>query len=738
MRSSARPVIVASVTNRLKTAHELESIVGTPNPAVRMKQLDALDDGCRRVLAHAPVAGFGYRDDDGVPHTTFVGGPRGFMRVESPTRLVFDLPPERPIPSPGSGVSFVFLLPGVGETLRLNGTLAERSATRVVITVQEAFVHCARCILRSGLWQTPRTAPLAVPREGDGPLCATPVAAFLAASPFAVVSTWDAAGQSDTSPRGDEPGLLHVHDGWTLVIPDRRGNQRTDTFHNLLGCDRISIAAVVPGRDDVLHIRGTAHATDDRALLSTMALPGKVPQIPQLALIVRVEHARLAANDALRTSKLWRASARVDRAAVPDLMGLATQHLAQSKDRGVQATLLRLVGRLVGAFPGPFRRLIDFGYRKGLADEGYGASAPETRAGLGARSVRVAEVIRETADAVTLVLEDPSGAPFVFQAGQYFTLLVEIDGERIRRAYSASSLPGAPRLSLTVKRVTGGRCSSYVNEKIVSGAQLGLLGPSGSFCVQGSAPRELVLIAGGSGITPMMSIARSVLMNEPQIRVALLYGNRGEADIIFAAALNQLRAEYGERFTLRHVLQNPPPGWTGGAGLLDEATVRREVTALAPSPSARFFVCGPEPMLHGARNALLGLGISTERIHEERFSPPRTGQPGKRTVRTLPMIVEQRGRRIGAVDVPAGKTLLEAGAEQGLPLPFSCAMGNCGECKVKLMRGDVDLDEPNTLTSEERAQGFILTCVARPRSPVTIEVETEVETRIDLSGDSSS
>ena len=713
--------------NRLKTVQALESIVGIPNPAVRMKQLAALDEGCRRVLAHAPVAGFGFRDDDGVPHTTFVGGPRGFVRVESPTRLVFELPPAYPAPATGSGVSFVFLLPGVGETLRLSGRLAERSARHVAITVEEAFVHCARCILRSGLWRAARVAPGAAPLAGDGPLCATPVAAFLSASPFAVLSTWDAAGRSDTSPRGDEPGLLRVLDGRTLAIPDRRGNQRADTLHNLLGCDRIAIAAVVPGRDDVLHIRGTAHATDDRALLATMALPGKTPQVPQLALLVQVEHAQLAANEALRTAKLWRAAAHVDRAAVPDLMGLATQHLAQNKDRGVQATLLRLAGRLAGAFPGALRRLIDLGYRKGLADEGYGASAPETRAGLGARTVRVADVVRETADAVTLVLEDPSGAPFVFEPGQYFTLLAEVGGERIRRAYSASSLPGGPQLSLTVKRVTGGRCSTYVNEAIVSGQRLALLGPSGSFCVRGAAPRELVLIAGGSGITPLMSIARSVLLNEPESRVALIYGNRGEADIIFAAALDQLRADSGARFVLRHVLQRPPTGWPGGTGLLDEATVRSELTALAPSSSARFFVCGPEPMRRGALSALLSLGISAERIHEERFSPPRSGQPGQRAARPLPMVVEQRGRRLGTLDVPAGKTLLEAGVEQGLPLPFSCAMGNCGECKVKLTRGEVELDEPNTLTAQERAQGFILTCVARPCSAVAIEIEAEVE-----------
>ncbi|APR75583.1 Phosphohydrolase (MutT/nudix family protein) [Minicystis rosea] len=721
---------------RLTTAPELEAIIGTPSPAVLMKQIDALDDGCRRVLASAPVAGFGFRDAANVPHTTFIGGQRGFAHMNSPTRIAFDLPSGHPAPKPGSGVSLVFLLPGVGETLRLNGSVAERGVGQVVVAVEEAYVHCARSILRSGLWNAARAAPATsganahvASNDETGPLRTTAVAGFLASSPFAVVSSWDSKGSSDTSPRGDHPGFLRILDGHTLVIPDRRGNQRTDTLHNLLMCDQISVAAVVPGRDDVLHVRGTAYATDDAALLSTMALAGKAPQ---LALVIRVERADVLANEAVQASNLWLASTHLDRSDAPDLMGMAAQHLARNKGRGVKATALRLLGSTLGAFPAAIRRLIDFGYRKGLADEGYEQPAAfETKASsnlgaLGARVVRVAAVIRETADAVTLLLEDPSGAPFLFKTGQYFTLCVEIEGERVRRAYSASSVPGEARLALTIKRVPGGRCSSHVNESARPGDRLEIIGPSGTFCIESdaSARRDLVLIAGGSGITPMMSITRTVLAKEPNSRVALLYGNRSETDIIFAASLAALRDQYGERFTLRHVLEKPPADWSGGSGLLDEATLREELMRLAPMPHARFFVCGPEPMMRGARRMLTSIGVAAERIHEERFSSPRGGARRKRvTARQLPMIVEQGGRRIGAVDVPAGKTLLEAGLDAGLPMPFSCTMGNCGECRVALVRGEVEMDDPNTLTAEERARGFILTCVARPLSPTTIEIE---------------
>lgn len=368
---------------KVMTAQQIEAIVGAPIPAVRMKQIGALDEGCRRVLANAPIAGFGFRDEQGGWHSTFVGGAGGFVHVESPKRIRFELPARHPTPKSGSGASFVFLLPGIGETLRLNGSVAERRGDRIIVTVEEAFVHCARSILRSGLWEGPR-APGAtaveppLPRDGarharEGGLLGDPsVARFLASSPFAVVSSWDASGSGDTSPRGDFPGFLRILDHETLVIPDRRGNRRTDTFHNVMTCAQVSLAAVVPGRDDVLHVSGTAYVTDEPALLSTMALAGKPPQA---ALVIRVERAELLANEALQRSKIWQCSAHGDAAAIPDLMALATQHLALNKGGGVKAAMIRVLGSGAGAFPRLLRWLIDLGYRKGLTDEGYDRGA---------------------------------------------------------------------------------------------------------------------------------------------------------------------------------------------------------------------------------------------------------------------------------------------------------------------------------------------------------------------------
>jgi predicted pyridoxine 5'-phosphate oxidase superfamily flavin-nucleotide-binding protein len=359
---------------RIASVEDLEAIVGRPPQMVLMKQVDALDDGCKSILANAPIAGFGFCDAKSQPRTTLIGGAPGFMHVMSPTRISFALSAHQLGPVEGSGVSFVFLLPGIGETLRLNGSVTRRSDSSVVIAVEEAFVHCARSILRSGLWQDTRTVCAArdvlTSNDGtSGPFERPAVASFLASSPFVLVSSRNANGSSDASPRGDQPGFLRILDSRTLALPDRKGNRRADTFHNLLTCNRISLAALVPGRDEALHMTGTADVTDDSRLLSNMELQGK---LPQAALIVGVEHAEVVANEALQASQIWNRSNHVNRADIQDLMVVGGQHLVQNNARGAKASTIRLLTRGLGAFPKLVRHLVDVGYRTELKNEGYG------------------------------------------------------------------------------------------------------------------------------------------------------------------------------------------------------------------------------------------------------------------------------------------------------------------------------------------------------------------------------
>jgi predicted pyridoxine 5'-phosphate oxidase superfamily flavin-nucleotide-binding protein len=351
------------------TVDAVETLVGKPPQLILLKAVDTLDDGCRNVLAHSPIAGVGYRDAAGAAHTTLVGGRPGFARAEAATHLSFGIPDDEPRPAQGTGLSVLFLVPGVGETLRLNGSVSAVSDGRVTVHLHETWVHCARCVLRSGLWKEPRTE--ASPPQGgiaQGPLAHPAVAEFLARTPFLLMSSRDGDDHGDTSPKGDPPGFVHTLDGHTLAIPDRRGNKRADTFRNLMACDEVSLAALVPGRDDVLHLSGTARVTDDPALLSTMALKDKPPHA---ATVVHVHHVHVAPNEAVRLSRMWDRSVHVGRSPALDMMSVAASHLAHNKGNGASASMARVLSKGLAASPKLARRAMDAAYRKELKSEGY-------------------------------------------------------------------------------------------------------------------------------------------------------------------------------------------------------------------------------------------------------------------------------------------------------------------------------------------------------------------------------
>ena len=689
----------------LGTAAEIEAILGKPPSVIMLKQVGTLDDGCRAVLAHSPVAGFGYRDAAGVSRTTFVGGTPGFVRVHSPTRMSFTLPGGEA----HGPVSFVFLLPGVGETLRVNGSVVKRKGAETFVDVEEAYVHCAQAVIRSRLWQPPAPAGPVPEVGGEGPLGNPGVAEFLAAASFLALSTWDDSGGADTSPRGDRQAVARILDGRTLVIPDRKGNKRADSLHNVLRDDRLSFAALVPGRTGVLHVRGRASITDDPALLQTMALRGTPPHA---ALVIDVEHAEVTASDALARSRIWTAPHPRE---VPDLLAVAGNHLAANlAEAGRLARLLKVVTKIPG-ISRVLRPVMNRTYRSELRKEGYEdvtlgsrRSAVEAAAASPWREVRIAEVRQETPSAVTLVLED-AGRSFDFRPGQFFTLVTDIDGRPVRRAYSASSAPGAPRLEVTVKHVDGGRFSTHVHRNLRAGDRLSVRGPSGAFHVDPAAAHEVVLIAAGSRITPMMSMIRAHATG----RIALLYSSRSQEEMIFADELSRLARRNPERLVVTPVL-------TREHGRLDAAGVHDWLAGLRPAEAARYDVCGPETLTDMVLGVLAERRVPDDHVHHERY----TSSADVTTAATVPrkMVVEDGPREVGSPVVEPGQTLLDAGLAAGLPMPYSCTVGNCGDCLVKLRGGEVAMSGPNCLTPEQNAAGFVLTCVGRPLSDVTLDI----------------
>jgi len=334
------------------------------------------------------------------------------------------------------------------------------------------------------------------------------------------------------------------------------------------------------------------------------------------------------------------------------------------------------------------------------------------------RTLRVAEVIEETPSTRTFVLESAGddAPPLAYRAGQHLTVIVEANGARHRRCYSFSSSPVAGgRPAITVKRMPDGLVSRHLHDEVRPGDTLVVDEPTGSFSVETdpSSAREIVLVAGGVGITPLMSMAETVLRAEPGSRVVLLCGNRSQDEIIFGQRIARLAAEFAPRLVVRHALDAAPEGWAGLRGSLDGSLVLR---ALEGRAADAYYVCGPEPMMRSVCEALAASGVASDRIHTERFayaSAATTRIPNHAAEITF----ARSGRRITA---RAGQTILQAGLDAGLDLPSSCTMGGCGACKLHKIEGTVVMSEPNCLSDNEREAGYILACCAYADTNVVI------------------
>jgi ring-1,2-phenylacetyl-CoA epoxidase subunit PaaE len=339
------------------------------------------------------------------------------------------------------------------------------------------------------------------------------------------------------------------------------------------------------------------------------------------------------------------------------------------------------------------------------------AAAPE---GLpGELRLRVLSVRRETRDAVSLLLERPRG--MTYRAGQFLTLLLSVDGAEVRRSYSLSSSPldDGP-LVVTVKRVAEGLGSGHVHASVVAGQVLRARGPSGTFVFEpGDAPAHLVLVGGGSGITPLMGILRTALSACPSLPITLVYANRSEDDVIFRDELIAL-AERHPALRVVHVLEEPGQALPCSAGLIGRSLLERELSAIDLT-TARVYLCGPGPMMAETERALAELGLPGGQLRIERFV----------TVRRAPEQGERRlfKLRVGDREVaaPSDATLLESATAGRVAMDFSCTMGGCGACKVRLRQGEVTMDEPSCLSDAERDDGMVLACVARPLTDVVLE-----------------
>lgn len=308
----------------------LESVVGARPLAVMMKSIDRLDDHCRAVIDRSTAAVITYRDHSGL-RARLVGGAPGFA-WSSPTSLAIDAPGGAVT---GTPVGACFLTPGWRETLRVNGTFSSS------FDVSEALVHCGKAVMRSKLWDEPtETAP---PEASTTEAVLDDTAkAFLADAPFLIIGSCDADGNADASPKGDPGGFVHVIDDATIAIPDRKGNKRTDTLHNVLDDPTVAILALCPGDDRTLELGGRARISTEPGLLTSMAMQGKSPNV---AIIVELDRVQLDASEGLVAADLWNADHHIAHNELPVATRIWTDHVESNRTSGMAAGVIKLAAR---------------------------------------------------------------------------------------------------------------------------------------------------------------------------------------------------------------------------------------------------------------------------------------------------------------------------------------------------------------------------------------------------------
>jgi ring-1,2-phenylacetyl-CoA epoxidase subunit PaaE len=347
--------------------------------------------------------------------------------------------------------------------------------------------------------------------------------------------------------------------------------------------------------------------------------------------------------------------------------------------------------------------------------------------------LKVKEVIKETSDAVTIVLKNPLFSRIKYQSGQFLTLILSIGGEKIRRSYSLSSSPTVDEsMAITVKKVANGLASNFICNQIKVGDKIDFLEPMGNFVVEPNKnnKRHVVLFATGSGITPLLSMAKTILAGEPNSIVSLIYGNRNENSIIFKQQLDELLHKYSEKLKVVHILSQPANSWNGFKGRIDKVLTVNVLNLLPKweKSNTEYYLCGIEAMMAEVQEGLQKLQVPKDKIFKESFTVVATDEQKQakatlaNSLSTQSVTVLLDGQSY-QVNVSPKSTILEAALDAGIDMPYSCQSGLCTACRGKCTSGKIKMDDCDGLSEKEIQQGYVLTCMSHPLTEdVTVEI----------------
>ncbi|MFZ1748945.1 MAG: 2Fe-2S iron-sulfur cluster-binding protein [Saprospiraceae bacterium] len=349
-------------------------------------------------------------------------------------------------------------------------------------------------------------------------------------------------------------------------------------------------------------------------------------------------------------------------------------------------------------------------------------------------SLKISKIVSETEDTNTFYFDIPIALKdqYQFKPGQHLTLKTMINGQEVRRAYSICTAPSDNIIGVTVKKVKNGLMSSFLHSNINEGDTMDVMTPEGHFVLQpdDAKSRDLYFIAAGSGITPVMSMIRSVLEDEPKSIAHLLYGSRDENNIIFKSDLDTLMQKYEGQLVVKYVLSQPVEKksggiagmfskkvveWKGPKGRINKEVCKKFFTENEPrNEEKHYFICGPGDFIQNTEALLLDRHIDKKSIHKEYFTPASAPEnTSEKQLNTAVVSVTLKGKTFD-LEIPKGKTILDMMVDAKKDPPYSCTSGACSTCIAKVIEGEVVMDSCYALDDDEVAAGYILTCQSHP------------------------